>query len=82
MNVSFANANDNGNNGRNAFAKNLLAPTSFYPKADGSSGSDDKKPSECNHDAMVHEVHYDPVNANSQTYKIYLSPFYTGSVEQ
>ena len=82
MKVSFANANDNGNNGRNAFAKNLLAPISFYPKANGSLGSDDEKPSECNHDVTVHEVHYDPANANLQTYKIYLSPFDTGSVEQ
>ena len=31
---------------------------------------------------MVHEVCYDPVNADLQTYKIYLSPFDTGSVEQ
>ena len=30
----------------------------------------------------LHEVHYDPANANLQTYKIYLSPFDTGSVEQ
>ena len=82
MKVSFANANNNGSNGGNAFAKNLLAPISFYPKVDSSLGLDDKKPSECDRDAMVHEVHYDPANANSQTYKIYLSPFDTGSVEQ
>ena len=82
MKVSFANANDNGNNGRNAFAKNLLAPISFYPKANSSSGSDDEKPSECDHDAMVHKVHYDPANADSHTYKICLSPFDTSSVEQ
>ena len=82
MKVSFAKANDNGSNGGNAFAKNLLAPISFYPKVDGSSGLDNEKPSECNHDAMVHEVCYDPVNADSPTYKIYLSPFDTGSVEQ
>ena len=60
MKVSFAKANDNGSNGGNAFAKNLLAPISFYPKVDGSLGSDDKKPSECDHDMMVQEVHYDP----------------------
>ena len=82
MKVSFANANDNGSNGRNTFAKNLLAPISFYLKVDGSLGSDDEKPSECDHDAMVHEVCYDPVNTDLQTYKIYLSPFDTGSVEQ
>ena len=82
MKVSFANANDNGSNGGNAFAKNLLAPISFYPKVDGSSGSDDEKPSERDRDATVHEVRYDPANADSQTYKIYLSPFDTGSVEQ
>ena len=80
MKVSFANTNDNGSNGRNAFAKNLLAPILFYPKVDGSLGSDDEKPSD--HDATVHEVCYDPANANLQTYKIYLSPFDTGSVEQ
>ena len=82
MKVSFAKANNNGSNGRNAFAKNLLAPISFYPKVDGSLGLDDEKPSECNHDVMVHEVHYDPANVDLQTYKIYLSPFDTGSVEQ
>ena len=82
MKVSFAKANDNGSNGGNAFAKNLLAPISFYLKVDGSSGSDDKKPSERDCNAMVHEVCYDPANADSQTYKIYLSPFDTGSVEQ
>ena len=79
MKVSFANAN---NNGGNTFAKNLLAPILFYPKADGSLGLDDEKPSESDHDAMVHEVRYDPANTNLQMYKIYLSPFDTGSVEQ
>ena len=82
MKVSFANANDNGNNGRNASAKNLLAPILFYLKANGSSGLDAEKPSEHDHNAVVHEVHYDPANTNLQTYKMYLSPFDTGSVEQ
>ena len=82
MKVSFAKANDNGSNSGNAFAKNLLAPILFYPKVDGSLGLDNKKPSECDRDAMVHEVCYDPSNADLQTYKIYLSPFDTGSVEQ
>ena len=77
MKVSTTN-----NNGSNPFAKNLLAPISFYPKADGSSGSDDKKCSERNHNVMVHEVCYDPANADSQTYKVYLNLFDTGSVEQ
>ena len=45
-------------------------------------GSDDEMPSERNHNVMVHEVCYDPANADLQTYKIYLSPFDTGSVEQ
>ena len=31
---------------------------------------------------MVHDVHYDPTNVDSQMYKIYLNPFDTGSVEQ
>ena len=82
MKVSSAKANNNGSNGRNTFAKNLLAPISFYPKVDSSSGLDDEKPSEHDHDEMVHEVRYDPANADSQTYNIYLSPFDAGSVEQ
>ena len=32
--------------------------------------------------AMVQKVCYDPANTNLQMYKIYLSPFDTGSVEQ
>ena len=40
-----------------------------------------KKP-QCDHDAMVHEVCYDPANVDLQMYKIYLNPFDTGSVEQ
>ena len=82
MKVSFAKANDNSSNSRNAFAKNLLAPISFYPKVDSSLGLDNEKPSERDHDMTVHEVCYDPANANLQTRKIYLSPFDTGSVEQ
>ena len=64
MKVSTTN-----NNSSNAFAKNLLAPIlfSFYPKADGSSGSDDKKHPECDRNVMVHEVCYDPANADLQT---------------
>ena len=31
---------------------------------------------------MVHKVCYNPANADSQTYKIYLNPFDTGSMEQ
>ena len=30
----------------------------------------------------IHEVQYVPQNADWQTYKIYLSPFNTGSMEQ
>ena len=41
-----------------------------------------KNTSERDHDMTVHEVCYDPMNADSQTYKIYLNPFDTGSVEQ
>ena len=66
MTMKVSTTNDNGSN---AFAKNLLAPISFYLKVDGSSGSDDNKHSEPDCDAMVHEVCYDPVNADSQTYK-------------
>ena len=77
MKVSTTNINS-----RNTFAKNLMAPIPFYPKADSSLGSDDEKCTEHNCNTMVHEVHYDPVNADSQMYKIYLNPFDTGSVEQ
>ena len=31
---------------------------------------------------MIHKVCYDPANADSQMYKIYLNPFDTGSMEQ
>ena len=72
MKVSSSNANGNGSNGRKAFAKTLLAPIAFYPKADGSLGSDNDKPSECDCDAMVHKVHYNPANPGSQMYKIYM----------
>ena len=77
--MKVSTTNDNGSN---TFAKNFMAPILFYPKADGSSGLDDEKCSECDHDVMVHEVCYDPVNTDLQTYKIYLNPFDTGSVEQ
>ena len=59
-----------------------MAPILFYLKADSSLGLDDKKCSERDHDAMVHKVCYDPANADLQTYKIYLNPFDTGSMEQ
>ena len=72
----------NNKNGRNAIASNLLAPISLYLKMNSSLGLNNKKPSECNHNAMVHEVCYDPANADLQTYKKYLNPFVTGSVEQ
>ena len=71
----------NNKNGRNAIASNLLAPTLFYLKMNSSLGSNDKKTSECNCNAMVHKVRYNPANADSQTYKIYLIPLDTGSVE-
>ena len=74
MMMKVSTTNDNGSN---AFAQNLLAPISFYPKAeDGSSGLDDEKPSECHH-----EVHYDPENVVTCV-QIYLTPFDTGFVEQ
>ena len=77
--MKVSTTNDNGGN---AIARNLMAPIPFYPKADSSSGPNNEKSSECNHDAMVHEVSYNPTNADSQTYKVYLSPCDTGSVEQ
>ena len=72
----------NNDNGRNAIASNLLAPISFYLKMNSSLGLNDKKTSERDHNAMVHEVRYDPANTDLQMYKIYLNPFDTGSVEQ
>ena len=77
--MKVSTTNDNSSN---AFAKNLLAPISFYLKADGSSGLDDEKCSEHDHNAMVHKVCYNPTNADSQMYKVYPNPFDTGSVEQ
>ena len=70
MTMKISNANGNGSNGCNAFTNNLVALISFHPRADGSSGLDDEMPSECNHNAMVHKVRYDPAIANLQTYKI------------
>ena len=77
--MKVSTTNDNGSN---TFAKNLLAPISFYPKTDGSSGLDDEKCSECDCNMMVHEVCYDPTNMDLQMYKVYLNPFDTGSMEQ
>ena len=79
MTMKVSTTNDNGSN---AFAKNLMAPIPFYPKADGSSGLDDEKCSECDRNTMVHEVRYNPTNADLQTYKIYLNPFDTGILER
>ena len=71
MKVSSNNKNDG-----NAIASNLLAPISFYLKTNSSLGSNDEKTSEHNCNATVHEVCYDPMNVDSQTYKQDLSkPF-------
>ena len=78
MMMKVSTTNDNGSN---AFAKSLMAPILFHPKADGSLGLDDEKCSEHNHDVMVHEVCYDPENVVTCV-QIYLTPFDTGSVEQ
>ena len=78
MTMKVSTTNDNGSN---AFAKNLMAPIPLYLKVDSSLGSDDEKCSECDRDATVHEVCYDPMKEDSQTYKIYLNPIDTGSVE-
>ena len=72
----------NNKNGRNTIASNLLAPISFYLTMNSSLGSNDKKTSECDCDATVHKVCYDPTNVDLQMYKIYLNPFDTGSVGQ
>ena len=78
MTRKVSTTNDNSSN---AFAKNLMAPISFYPKVDGSSGSDDEKCSEHHCNLTVHKVHYDPKNAVT-CLQIYLTPFDTGSVKQ
>ena len=67
MMMKVSTTNDNGSN---AFAKNLLAPISFYPNVDSSSGLDDEKCCECDHNAMVHKLCYDPMNADLQMYKV------------
>ena len=67
--------------GGNTFAKNVMAPIPFYLKADSTSGLDNKKCTEHDHDAMVHEVCYDPKNTVTCV-QIYLTLFDTGSVEQ
>ena len=72
----------NNNNGRNAIASNLMAPILFYLKTNSSLGSNNEKTSERDRDVTVHKVCYDPMNTDSQMYKIYLNPFDTGSVEQ
>ena len=60
MTMKVSTTNDNGGS---AFAKNLMAPITFYLKADSSLGSNDKKSSEHIHDATVHELCYDSKNA-------------------
>ena len=67
MTMKVSTTNDNGGN---AIAKTLMAPILFYPKVDSSLGPNNEKISDCDCDAMVHEVCYDPVNPDSQMYKI------------
>ena len=81
MTMKVSTTNDNGRNAC-AIARNLMAPIPFYSKADSSLGPNNEKSSEHDCNAMVHEVHYDPMNVDSQMYKIYQSPFDTGSVEK
>ena len=78
MTMKVSTTNDNG---RNAFAKNLMAPILFYPKVDSSSGLDNEKCTERDCNAMAHEVCYDPENVVT-CIQIYLTLFDTGSVEQ
>ena len=66
MKMKVSTTNDNG---RNAIARNLMAPSAFYLKADSSLGLNNKKSSEHDCNATVHEVCYDPTNADSQMYK-------------
>ena len=70
MTMKISNANGNGSNGCNTFANNLVALILSHPRADGSLGLDDEMPSECNCNAMVHEVCYDPAITDLQAYKI------------
>ena len=66
MTMKVTTTNDNG---RNTIARNIMAPIVFYLKVDSSLGPNDKESSECNHNATIHEVHYDPMNVDSHTYK-------------
>ena len=62
MTMKVSTTNDNS---RNAIARNLMVPIPFYPKVDSSSGPNDKKSSELDCDATIHEVHYDPMSCGS-----------------
>jgi len=62
--------NDNKSN-----VKHQVAPIPFYGKTDDSLSPGDAKTPEQDRDATVHEVRYDPADADSQTHKVYLSPF-------
>ena len=61
----------------------LKTPIPFYGKKDDSLSPKGKGTTpERDRDATVHEVRYDPTDVDSQTYKVYLSPFDSGTPEQ
>ena len=72
----------NNDKGGNTIASNLMAPILFYLKMNSSLGLNNEKTSERSRNTMVHKVCYNPTNTELHTYKIYLNPFDTGSVEQ
>ena len=65
----------------NRIAKHLIAPIPFFPK-NGSTDLVEDNVSERDRDATAHEVRYDHTNAESPTYKVYLSPFDNGLPEE
>ena len=56
-------------------------PIPFYHQKNGAHPIEDGT-SERDRDATAHEIRYDPANAESMTYKVYVSPFGFGSPEQ
>ena len=68
------------NNNETRNSKFLAWPIPFFPTKNSDSPSSDN--SERDRDATAHEVRYESSNKDSATYKVYLSPFDTGSPEQ
>ena len=79
MTMKVSTTNDNRGND---IARNLMAPILFYLKVHGQLLWSEQRKMLWTWLQWVHQVHYDPANADLQRkYKIYWSPFDTGSVE-